>query len=64
MMYNQKLTLSLSLMKWKNNNEKVNIQQEYISKQNDLRDRKSGIKSERLMSNNTATAKHGLIVNQ
>lgn len=64
MMYNQKLTLSLSLMKWKNNNEKVNIQQEYISKQNDLCDRKSGIKSESLMSNNTATAKHGLIVNQ
>lgn len=64
MMYNQKLTLSLSLMKWKNNNEKVNIQQEYISKQNDLRDRKSGIKSESLMPNNTATAKHGLIVNQ
>ena len=28
-----------------NNNNKVNIQQEYISKQNHLRDDKSGIKS-------------------
>ena len=56
-MNNRKLTLYLVTDETKNNNKKVNIQQEDISKNNHVQDGRCGINNKSLISNDTTAAR-------